>query len=521
MPEAKKKPKLPHHRLNARVRELLEADEDSLDRGKRALVYFLKLVRETWREVQEKNCTLRATALAYKSLISLVPVAAVVMAVLSSPALQSRRDQVIDQMLNYIIPVESGATVSARGGAPAGPTGGEGAAPAPAPAPAAGSDPTSGAGQESAAGADGAASEGGSAGAKGRVRIQAMIKGEISKLAKRAAAVGTISFVVLLLVVLSLMYTVEETFNIIWGVKHGRALMSRVVSYTAALFWGPVLVAASLSLSATGQFSSFMQHLDGLRPVIAFVMPTLILAGTFMAMYVVLPNTRVRWKPALAGAALGAVLWQLATVGFNLYVKYVVVKNPVYGALGLIPMVFLWLYVTWVVVLFGASVTFTIQNYEDLTRKHERRRRGVRFRVYYAIRTAAAVAARFARGESTLVVDELSERLDIPEYAVRESLDALAGRGLLVPVTGELDTYLPARPLEKITVANILDAVSGDTFRLPAVSADQTHRRIENLLDGADQELRARLGGVSLRDLVDDEQASRSQWLEEHGGSPA
>ena len=502
MAETKKKLQLPHHRINAHVQELLAADEDTLTRGKRALVYFLKLVRETWREVQEKNCTLRASAMAYKSLISLVPVAAVVMAVLSSRALESKREQVIDRMLNVIVPLESGTTVKADETAtpPVKPTEGPEGPPA--------ADPS---------GVKGATE----ASAERRVEIKMHVKGEISKLASKAAAVGATSFVVLLLIVLSLLYTVEETFNAIWGVRQRRSIMSRVISYTAVLFWAPILVAASLSLSATGQFAGFMEHLAFLRPVLAFFMPLVILTAALATIYMIMPNTRVRLKPALAGAALGAVLWQLATLGFNLYVKFVVAKNPVYGSLGLIPMLFLWLYISWLVMLFGASVAFTVQNYEDLTRKDERRRRGVRFRVYYAIRTAAAVAARFTRGEKTVVVDELSERLDIPEYAVRESLEALTAKGLLVPATGEMDTYLPGRPLEKISVAHVLDAVSGETFRLPAVAADQTHRRIEELLGGADQELRARLGAVTLRDLVDDEQASRAEWLAQHGGAPA
>ncbi len=336
---------------------------------------------------------------------------------------------------------------------------------------------------------------------------------------------GATSFVVLLLIVLSLMYTVEETFNRIWSVPRGRALLSRVISYTAVLFWAPILVAASLSLSAvsqigTGSIGRVLQHLAWLKPLVAFFMPMLISTAAFTALYCILPNTRVRVKPALAGAALAAVLWALATLGFNLYVKYAVTKN-VYGALGLIPMIFLWFYYTWLVVLFGASVAFTVQNYEDLTRKHERRRRGARFRVYFAIRTAAAVAARFSRGEKTVVVDELSERLDIPEYAVRESLESLVAKSLLVPVAGELDTYVPGRPLDKISVASILDAVSGETFRLPASAADQTHRRIEALLGGADRELRERLGAVTLRELVDDEQASRAEWLARQGPAQA
>ncbi len=107
----KSKTRLPHQRINAKVRELLEAEEDSLTRGKRALAYFLKLVRETWREVQEKNCTLRASALAYKSLVSLVPIMAVIMALLSLSAFEAQREQVIDKALDFFVPVDAGASV--------------------------------------------------------------------------------------------------------------------------------------------------------------------------------------------------------------------------------------------------------------------------------------------------------------------------------------------------------------------------------------------------------------------------
>jgi membrane protein len=496
MAEPKKKLQLPHHRINARVQELLAADEDNLTRGKRALVYFLKLVRETWRELQEKSCTLRASALAYKTLVSLVPLAAIMLAMLSMPALESKREEVMNKALDAVLPLPTGVSMPAEG---------------------AGAAPPADESTENKAVRELA---------KTRQNMKEFVTDNIQTLAKRAAAVNSLGFLALFLIVLSLIYTVEETFNRIWGVPRGRPILSRVVSYTAALVWGAILLVISLSLSAmfrveSGRLGEVLRHLAWFRPVIAFMMPIVISTAAFTALYCILPYTRVRVKSALAGAALAAVLWELAKVGFNLYIKYVVAKNQVYGTLGLIPVIFLWLYYTWLVVLFGASVSFTVQNYVDLTRKHERRRRGERFRVYYAIRTAVAVAARFARGEKTVVVDELAERLDIPEYSVRESLETLAAKELLVAVAGELDTYLPGRPLDKISVASILNAVSGDTFRLPATAADQTHRKIEELLGGADQELRARLGAVTLRDLVDDEQASRAEWLAQHGGAPA
>lgn len=488
MPE-KKKLLLPHHRLNARVKELLEAEEDGLTRGRRALVYFLKLVRETWRELQEKNCTLRASALAYKSLVSLVPIAAVMLAVLSMPALADKRERVLNKMLDKVMPVQSAPAAAEPERAPA------------AAAPAAADD---------------------SAGKleRKRAELKQTFTDEVNKLTKRAAAVGATSFVVLLLIVLSLMYTVEETFNRIWGVPRGRSLVSRAVNYTAVLFWAPILVAASLSLSSaatqaqSGRLGQILASVAWLKPVVVFFMPMVISTAALTALYVILPNTRVRLKPALAGAALAAALWELATLGFNLYVKYVVAKSPVYGALGLIPMTFLWFYYTWLVVLFGSSVSFTIQNYEDLTRKEERRRRGFKFRVYYAIRTAVAVAARFSRGESPAVVDELSERLDIPEYAVRESLSALAAKGLLVPVAAETDGFVPARPPESVTAADVVEAVSGEAFGLPGKIGDQTHERLAGLMAGAERELHGRLGALTLKELAADEEMSRRQWLE-------
>lgn len=485
-------PRPPRLKVHRRVRELLDAEPDSLTRTGRALAYFLKLIRETWRELQEKNCTLRASALAYKSLVTLVPLVAILMAMMSFPGLEARRDRVLDKVLNVILPVEEGATLLEPTGGPR--------RPEPPPDQEAGRP---GAGDQAVAHEIRAR----------RTKMKDLFRARIQELAKRATAVSSIGFVILMLVVISLLSTVEQTFNRIWGAPRDRGWLARMVRYTALLFWGPILIAVSLSLSAafqTGLIGRLLErHLAGFQEVVSFLLPVAVSTAAFTGLYCVLPNTRVRLRPALAGAVLAAVLWELAKVGFNLYVKHVVAGNPVYGSLGLIPMVFLWLYYSWLVILFGSSVSFTIQNFEDLTRKEERRRRGFRFRVYYAVRTLAAVAANYSRGRSATVVDELSERLDIPEYVVRESLDALAAGGLLVPVEGQMDAYLPSRPLERISVADALQAVAGEMLRLPDGPADPTHRRLAGILGEADARVAGSLGAVSFRDLAAEELSAR------------
>ncbi|MSQ97975.1 MAG: YihY family inner membrane protein [Xanthomonadales bacterium] len=170
----------------------------------------------------------------------------------------------------------------------------------------------------------------------------------------------------LIITALLLMFRIEQAFNRIWRVDRSRSVMNRVVMYWAVLTLGPLLLGAAVALSvqkvvgplALGDDASATWYRVG----IFFLSWTV-----FSVMFLLVPNRRVRFRDALSGALLSAVLFELAKLGFVEYVKnanYTVI----YGALATIPLFLFWLYLVWSVILLGASLAASLTTFADSER---------------------------------------------------------------------------------------------------------------------------------------------------------
>ncbi|MEN1726823.1 MAG: virulence factor BrkB family protein [Pseudomonadota bacterium] len=182
----------------------------------------------------------------------------------------------------------------------------------------------------------------------------------------------------LILTAILLMATIEKSFNRIWRVTTSRNLISRLVTYWAALTLGPMLMGASLALT------SYLAALPLLAPeavrgaVQAFILnttPFFVTLVGFTLVFLVVPNRRVRLRHALAGALVSAILFEAAKRGFVLYVTQFPTYERLYGALATVPIFLVWIYVSWVVVLLGASLAaaLTTFNYQHVDRHFEPR----------------------------------------------------------------------------------------------------------------------------------------------------
>lgn len=176
-------------------------------------------------------------------------------------------------------------------------------------------------------------------------------------------AVGIMALVVVALLLIS---SVDKTLNYIW-----RARVSRRWTVSFSVYWmiltlGPILVGASLALSSyllSLQFFSdpqSSQFFTGLLKLLPFVL--LVLA--FLMLYMIVPNARVRFKHAFVGAVVAALLFELSKKGFVLYISGFQSYQAIYGALAAIPILFLWVYLCWLVVLFGAELIAALGEYE-------------------------------------------------------------------------------------------------------------------------------------------------------------
>jgi len=170
----------------------------------------------------------------------------------------------------------------------------------------------------------------------------------------------------LLATALLLMVRIEVAFNRIWRVDRNRSVANRVVVYWAVLTLGPLLIAGAIALSATRIFgaSGFVGELPaGLKNLGTFLLSWLV----FTLFFVLVPNRRVRFRDAVIGALLSTVLFGLAKAGFVAYVSNANYK-VIYGALATVPIFLLWLYLVWIVVLLGASLTASLTTFSDYSR---------------------------------------------------------------------------------------------------------------------------------------------------------
>jgi len=167
----------------------------------------------------------------------------------------------------------------------------------------------------------------------------------------------------LFLTSLMLMATIERVFNDIWHVPHTRKRLHRYLSYGALLVLGPVLIGISLwSTSYLISLPLFSRHapLGDLKVFLLAAAPVIFECLAFWALYVVVPNYRVRLRHGLIGSLIATVTFEIAKRGFAFFVTYFANYKAIYGAVAALPVFLIWIYLSWTIILAGAVMTATL-----------------------------------------------------------------------------------------------------------------------------------------------------------------
>jgi uncharacterized BrkB/YihY/UPF0761 family membrane protein len=226
---------------------------------------------------------------------------------------------------------------------------------------------------------------------------------------------------------------------------------------------------------------------------------------TFTLLYAFLPHARVRLKPALIGAVTAALLWAATKWALALSSSTLVKYDAVYGGLATVPITMFWLYLTWLIVILGAEVTVAIQNIRSQRRDELSSETTQVFQERVALRLVATIAQLFEKGELPPDGESLAERTGAPMTLCTSLLYHLTEDGLLreIDLGGEASGYVPAKPLDKITVSDVIDSLRvrrGVEFEL---REGRDLDVIEEHLLRADQASKALSGRVSLRQLAE------------------
>jgi membrane protein len=189
--------------------------------------------------------------------------------------------------------------------------------------------------------------------------IARQVLGYLTQFAGKASKLGSAGLAVLFATALSLVFTIDRTLNSIWRVRRPRPLGQRLLIYWAAITLGPLLLGASLSITSY-IVSASRGVVGGLPGGVRLLLDSLevfLVAGAMAATYHYVPNTRVKWSHAWAGGLFAAVGIELAKKLLTIYISLVPTYSAVYGAFATLPILLVWIYVAWLIVLFGAVIT--------------------------------------------------------------------------------------------------------------------------------------------------------------------
>jgi len=189
-----------------------------------------------------------------------------------------------------------------------------------------------------------------------------VLQSYLEEFSSKAAKMTGTGFLFLILVAIMLMASIDRAFNAIWHVKRKRGLMKMFLVYWSVLSLGPLLIA--LSIAVTSYIISLPLLNDAASSVVVGKLlsftPVFVSSLAFMLLYAVVPNRTVPLKHAFAGGLVAAILFEIAKRGFGFYVTNFPTYEAIYGALATIPIFLVWLYISWLITLFGAEFTYCL-----------------------------------------------------------------------------------------------------------------------------------------------------------------
>jgi membrane protein len=278
--------------------------------------------------------------------------------------------------------------------------------------------------------------------------IEQSIHGYFEIFRKNSKAVGIFGILGLMISALLLFTNVEKSFNEIWGSRRRRSLVSLFSRFTTMLVFVPILIGASIFLTA-----EMRRHVAVMGHLFSLVVPYLITCMALTLAFYILPNTNVRFFNAFIGGVSAGLLWEMAKVAFGFYVA-----NPkitlIYKSLGAIPIFLIWTYFTWLIVLVGCEFSFLLQNYKRIKMDTFRKDPHTVVDSKLVFLVFMVIADRYQKGLGGANFPLLMNKVLVTTEEMEQVISLLKNAGVILETEKEL--FIPSRPLETFRPAEIL-----------------------------------------------------------------
>jgi membrane protein len=325
-------------------------------------------------------------------------------------------------------------------------------------------------------------------------QISGSVAGYVSQFATAAARLTAIGVIFLAVTAVMLMLTIDSGLSQIFRVNRPRPLAQQVLIYWAVLTLGPMLMSASISMTSVLLSPSLgaAKDLAPLHFVLLRSVPFLLTAVAYTLVYLLVPNRKIHFRHALAGGLVAATLFEAMQRVFAIYIENFPTYRQVYGTFAAVPIFLVWLYLCWVVVLFGAALTAILP--KPLSAAWRGRPAGQQF--YEGLEILGALADTQRHGR-TLPLAELVDKIDLAPDQCERLLERMERLGWIAHASGH--AWVLARGAESLTVADVYKAFVMESESLHT-DAGAEMRALHELLAAPRAGLEASMQ-MSVRDL--------------------
>ena len=303
----------------------------------------------------------------------------------------------------------------------------------------------------------------------------------------RGGVIAIVGVVVLFWSVIKVFTNVEDAFNNIWEVKQKRSIARMLSDYLAVVVVAPILLVSASSLSALVRSSLEPWVWTWLLDVVFALAEMILMWLLFAFVYWVMPNTRVKFKGALIAAVIAGTTFWLFQKLYFLVQGQLSSYNAIYGTFAAIPLLLVWLQTSWVIVLIGAELSFAYQNIDRYELEREAVFMNTNNKRKILVATMVVIIKHFLSNEGPVTSEQIANELNLPVRSVRDVVYELEQSGLVVAVKTEHDnrenSYIPARDVHDITVYDVVEGVENVSTAKLDVSGLPELKKVSKLLD--------------------------------------
>lgn len=322
--------------------------------------------------------------------------------------------------------------------------------------------------------------------------------------------VAGMGVIVLFWTVIKVIGTIEESFNQIWRIEKGRTLARKLSDYLSLMLLAPILLiaASSITVFIKTQIDWLVKTLhisdagSSLLLMSLNFLPVIIMSGLFSFVFLFIPNHKIQLKAGIiAGIVTGIIYQVVQTIYLSLQVG-VSSYNAIYGSFAALPLFLVWLQLGWLIVLFGCEISFFIQHYE--TYKYHEKFSDLCFSLkkVLALQIAHAIVNRFAKAENPLSLSEIATLFKLPVAVVQSTLTRLIQCRIIVEIKSDLDNESLFQPAQDIDLITVYAVISGlEHLGVTAVPHMKTFEKIIQINECFDNKLKTAAENCLLKDL--------------------